>query len=82
MEDFAFLEVMEPETGVISDAITLANTNNGGGQDNLDKLKKQPNLSPKQHNANSIASKPHPISSPEKPTKPAQQPISSSGASP
>jgi hypothetical protein len=30
LEDFAFLEVMEPETGVINDAITLANSN---GQD-------------------------------------------------
>lgn len=29
-EDFAFLEVMEPETGVINDAITLANAS---GQD-------------------------------------------------
>ena len=66
LEDFAFLEVMEPETGVIQDAITCALASSGGGQDSL---KKQPNLSPKQHNVN--VSKPHPMNSPEKLSKPA-----------
>jgi hypothetical protein len=40
LEDFAFLEGLEPETGVINDAITIANTS-------PDSKKQRSNLSPK-----------------------------------
>jgi len=40
LEDFAFLEGLEPETGVINEAITIANTS----QENK---KQKSNLSPK-----------------------------------
>ena len=40
LEDFAFLEGLEPETGVINEAISIANTNPDG-------KKQKNNLSPK-----------------------------------
>lgn len=40
LEDFAFLEQLEPETGVINEAISIANTN-------PDSKKQKNNLSPK-----------------------------------
>lgn len=40
LEDFAFLEVMEPETGgLINEAISIANGGNGGPQSNNDQLR-------------------------------------------
>jgi hypothetical protein len=41
LEDFAFLEGLEPESGVINEAISIANTANTDGK------KQKNNLSPK-----------------------------------
>lgn len=66
-EDFAFLEVMEPETGVLSDAITLANSGQDGEKSSAQK-KNNALQSPK----SSGAGKSHPLPSPA-PTKAGQQ---------
>ena len=47
-EDFAFLEVMEPETGVINDAITLANTADGAADLHSQKKVQSPKQSSNQ----------------------------------
>ena len=47
-EDFAFLEVVEPETGVINDAITLANTTDGAADLHSQKKVQSPKQSSNQ----------------------------------